>query len=334
MGLALAYALGLLLSVMGSGSEIAFSGASRIAAYARMRRGSRMARLAVRIMSHPRYFLSTTLVATNVGNVLASTVSASVGSRMGFRGGDSVAVGITTVLILVVGEVMPKRVFFAARNRIVDGLAPVLAVVRYLLYPVIIAAEGISRLITGGGGPSRFFESREEVRGMLAASGGARGEEASRMLEMATDTVYEHMMPLDEIPSIRTDQSWSHLQKRARECQSPFLLVYESDGRSILGYVRTHQLLRLRGKRDPVTVTDPLPYFQRRTGAARAIFEMERVSSPAGVVMGRTGQPIGLLTVEAMVDAVLGGPHAGSPSVVGEIVLEENRLRVSLTDGD
>lgn len=333
MVLAVLFLLGLALSILGSGSEIAFSGASRIAAYARMRRGSSLAGMAVRIMSRPRYFLSTTLVATNVGNVLASTVGAGIGQRVGGQLAETASVVLTTAVILVAGEVMPKRLFFATRNRIVDALSPVLTALRYLLYPVIIAAEGLSRLITGGGGPSRFFESREEVRGMLAASGGVRGEEASRMLEMATDTVYEHMMPLDSAPSIRTDQSRASLHRTARESAGPFLLVYEADGRTLLGYVRTHELLRLGGRQDPLAVTDPLPYFQRRTGAARAIFEMERVSSPAGVVMGKTGQPVGLLTVDSMVDAVLGGEGPSASEPVGELVLDEEGSEVRLFDG-
>jgi CBS domain containing-hemolysin-like protein len=333
VALALLFLLGLALSILGSGSEIAFSGASRIAAYARMRRGSGLAGMAVRIMSRPRYFLSTTLVATNVGNVLASTVGAGIGREAGGRMAETVSVVLTTVIILVAGEVMPKRLFFATRNRIVDGLSPVLTALRYLLYPVIIAAEWFSGLLTGGGGPSRFFESREEVRGMLAASGGARGEEASRMLEMATDTVYEHMVPLDSAPSIRTDQSRASLQRSARESSGPFLLVYEADGKTLLGYVRTHELLRLRGRQDPLSVTDPLPYFRQGTGAARAIFEMERVSSPAGVVLGKTGQPMGLLTVDSMVDAVLGGEGPSLSEPVGELVLEKSGCRVRLFDG-
>ncbi len=333
MLLGLLFLLGLALSILGSGSEIAFSGASRIAAYSRMRRGSSLAAMAVRIMSRPRYFLSTTLVTTNVGNVLASTVGAGIGRSAGGQLAEGLSVALTTVVILVAGEVMPKRLFFATRNRIVDGLSPVLTGLRYLLYPVILAAEGLSGLITGGGGPSRFFESREEVRGMLAASGGVRGEEASRMLEMATDTVYEHMAPLDSAPSITTDQSRASLQRSARESSSPFLLVYEADGRTLVGYVRTHELLRLRGRQDPLSVTDPLPYFRRRTGAARAIFEMERVSSPAGVVMGKTGQPMGLLTVDSMVDAVLGGEGPAVSEPVGELALAESSARLRLFDG-
>jgi Mg2+/Co2+ transporter CorB len=331
--MAVLFLLGLVLSVLGSGSEIAFSGASRIAAYARMRRGSRLAGMAAGIMARPSYFLSTTLVATNVGNVLASTVGAGLGRSAGVRGAETAAVAVTTVVILVLGEVVPKRVFFAARNRIVDVLSPVLVATRYLLYPVIAAAEAFSRLLTGGGGPSRFFESREEVRGMLAASGGTRGKEASRMLEIATDTVYEHMLPLDSFPSIATDQPWSRVQRAAGDAESPFLLVYEPDGKTLLGYARTHELLRLRGKRDPMSVTDPLPYFRRGTGAARAIFEMERVSSPAGAVMGRTGQPIGILTVDAMVDAILGGGEATPSEPVGRLVLGREGCSLEARNG-
>jgi CBS domain containing-hemolysin-like protein len=119
----------------------------------------------------------------------------------------------------------------------------------------------------------------------------------------------------------------------ARKTDFPFLLFYEADGKTLLGYVRTHELLRFRGKRDPVSVTDPLPYFQRRTGAARAIFEMERISSPAGVVMGRDGQPMGLLTVDGMVDAVLGGEGPAISEAVGDLLLDESRCSLRLYDG-
>ena len=153
------------------------------------------------------------------------------------------------------------------------------------------------------------------------------------MLEIATDTVYEHMLPLESFPAISTDQPWRRLQRIASESGSPFVLVYEPDGRSLLGYARTHELLRLRGKRDPMSVTDPLPYFRRGTGAARAIFEMERVSSPAGVVMGRTGQPIGVLTGDSMVDAILGGDGRRPAEPVGHLSLGSNGCSVEPLHG-
>lgn len=314
--------LSVALCALGAGTEIAFSGASRIRAHGRaMMGGGKLSQLADRLLSRPTLYLSTTLVATNVGAVLASTIAARSARAVEGAWSEPVSVALIALILLVLGEVVPKRLFFESRDRIVDGLAPVLMVLRVVLYPVIVIAEFISGLISGGGGSSasRLFESREEVRSFLEGSGQVHGIVARRILDLAAGSVEQYMKPLDEFPSVRTGHPRGRAVAEALRSKMGFVLVYEQDGRSVLGYARTGQMLRRKDDWSIERVTESLPYFDRNTVPSRAVYEMRRDGSPVGVVLDGNGQPTGLISVENVVDALLGSSVEESPEPIGSL---------------
>jgi len=53
-------------------------------------------------------------------------------------------------------------------------------------------------------------------------------------------------------------------------------------------------------------MTEGLPYFELTAVPGRIIFELRRVKAPAGVVLGPTGQPEGIVTVDRVLDCILG----------------------------
>ncbi len=69
------FLLAVILATFSSGAETAFSAASRIRALSRLREGRKWARLSLSFIENPRKYLTTTLVGTNVGIVLASIIT-------------------------------------------------------------------------------------------------------------------------------------------------------------------------------------------------------------------------------------------------------------------
>lgn len=314
------------LSAFGSGSEIAFSGASRVRAHGRAMFRGGLSRMADRLLSKPTLYLSTTLIATNVGNVVASTIAARWARAMNTGWAEPVTVALTALVILLAGEIVPKRLFFEARDRIVDKLAPVLLAIRVILYPVILVAERLSGLISGGGGSSatRLFESREEVRSFLESSGHTHGKVAGRILDLAAGSVEQYMKPAVVFSSVKTDDSPEKAVAEALRSRRGFVLVYEQDGKSLLGYARTREMVRREEGWSVEQVTESLPYFDRNTVPSRAVYEMRRDGSPVGVVLDRRGQPAGLISVEEVVDVLLGSSVEESPEPKGSLHWGEN----------
>ncbi|MBN1434702.1 DUF21 domain-containing protein [Candidatus Fermentibacterales bacterium] len=298
------------LSAFCSGSETAFSAASRLRAYQRSREGSRGASLALRLLQNPEVFLSTTLVGTNIGVVVASSITATALTDPDRAWTEPVVVLGMAFLILILAEVLPKQTMLIAPDRSVDRLAPLVYFLRFAFFPFVLAAQRLVRLIVGIGSPPRIFESREEIRAFLLSAGGEEGETATRGLELGTATAWFHRRELSAFPSVHTGMPRASLLEECRRAGSGFLLVFESDGRTLRGYVRTVELARQTGMWRLETLVDALPYFDRKQSLASVLYELRRAHAPAGVVLGSTGQPEGIITFSTAVDALL-GPSTG-----------------------
>src|SRR5580698_10453091 len=111
--------LSLLLSFFFSGLEIAYISANKLQMHVESRKVSLTGRLFSRITNSPVRFLATLLLGNTLALVLFGVVSASVLANMlacfhfsslGILGIQSV---ITTFIILVVGDFIPKNLFRA-----------------------------------------------------------------------------------------------------------------------------------------------------------------------------------------------------------------------------
>lgn len=295
-----------LLTAFASGSETAFSSASRIRAFARAREGEPRASLTVRFMKNPERYLTATLVATNLGTVLCSNLSARMAKATGQPWVETVTAISVGLLILVFAEVVPKHAAFVFRDAIVDRLALPLSVMRAVLYPIVVVAGYLPRLLMGGRESSRFFESREEVRSYLNSEGDESARDADRVLDLGTASVERRMKALDSFPSISSDISRADAMRMAFSHKSKFILVFEPGGKTLSGMVRTSALLRHEGDWDLSRMTEGMPYFERSTVLGKALYDLRRAGAPAGVVMGPSGQPEGLIDSDIIVDAIIG----------------------------
>jgi hypothetical protein len=114
------------------------------------------------------------------------------------------------------------------------------------------------------------------------------------------------MLPVEAYASISTDIGREDAVRVALEADARFLLVMEPDGRTLVGIVRTALLLRQVGELDLSRITEGLPYFERRTVLGKVLYDLKRAGAYAGVVMGMSGQPEGIIDSGLIVDAIIG----------------------------
>ena len=100
----------LLLEGLFSGGEIALISSDTNKIRQEAEKGSRMARIALELLDKPEWFLSTTLTGTNLCAVTnTALVTAFFISRFGTDQGELIAIVIMIPLILIMGEMAPKR---------------------------------------------------------------------------------------------------------------------------------------------------------------------------------------------------------------------------------
>lgn len=302
----LAFLAALALAAFSGGSETAFSSAGRFAAMGRAREGSHSAALALKFMSRPESYLTTTLVGTNIGTVLCSSISTTLAARAGDPLVETLAAAATALLLLVFAESVPKQVAFAFRDGLVDRAALPLSILRVLVFPVSSVSGLFTRIVSGRAPSPRYFESREEVRSYLHGEGDEAGREAARVLNLGSAVAGDHMRGLEEFPCITPDASREVVLDLVRSTGAGFLLVLEPEDRVLRGCLKVSSVLRHEGEWNLSAMTGGMPYFDRRTVLGRVLYELRRAGAPAGAIIGGSGQPEGIIDPGSIVDTVLG----------------------------
>ena len=141
------------LSAFFSGSEIAFVTANRLKAEVRARRAGWVGTVVRDFLADPATFLTTTLVGNNVALVVYSTLmSLALEAPLEAALGGSPGLVLTAqtliaaLLVLVLGEVIPKSLLRNPTDRVLYTLAGPLKLTYWLFWPLIQLAKATSGL--------------------------------------------------------------------------------------------------------------------------------------------------------------------------------------------
>jgi putative hemolysin len=303
--------LAVALATFSSGAETAFSAASRIRAYSRLREGRKWARLSLSFIENPRRYLTTTLVGTNIGMVLASGITSRYAENTSISWLEPVLIVLLSFFMLVFAELIPKHLMLVSRESMVSNLSLPLFILRIILYPVIFIADTLSSLIVGRRGDSRVFESKSEILGLLTDSSSDAGPIAERILRMNDVRIGNVMRKLNRMPMTRPGESRELILEKLLDTGYPFVIVYEKDGETIRGYADGNSTLKSGSVLDSNGI-EGLPYFEEGDDLISVTARLRESSAPAGIVLGRRGQPAGIAILDDIIDSLLGKTGSAS----------------------
>lgn len=300
--------IGLALSALFSGTETGFYRVSRLRLQVLAGTGDWLARILAWFAERPALFISTTLVGNNLANYLVSFGAVLLLQQLASASTTTVeflATFITTPIVFIFGELIPKRLFLQAPFRLLRITGPVFSVLAIILFPISAILWVYGRLL------SLFFaapldKARSEITSRELRRIMEEGEHAGlivgiqrriarAILENGAKPVAEFMGELSAIPDVSLDVTWQHLAQRSSFKEEEFALVCEStgDGR-YRGYVCLAELFL-----NPET---PVRAFVRPIFRVRAderlvsvLQELFQKREPLALVVNTKGQPVGLL---------------------------------------
>ena len=151
--------ISLLCSAFAAGSEIAFLSSNKLRIELERSQGSFSARLIWNFVKSPSHFIATMLLANNVALVVygmfmteriltESTVASFLPASLHSKGSVLVIqTFLSTMIILVAAEFIPKVIFRINPNAILNWLALPIRGIYLLLYPVVWTIIGLSRFL-------------------------------------------------------------------------------------------------------------------------------------------------------------------------------------------
>jgi putative hemolysin len=252
----------------------------------------------------------------------------------------SVIIGIT-VLEVVVGELVPKSIALRSAERYALTMGPVLRVMASVVKPAVWALTGMSNLVLKlFGDKTSFTETRlspEELQELVdeATRTGSldakAGEIASRAIEFRDLRAADVMVPRGRIVSVPRGFSEVELARALSERRYARLPVYEGSPDNIVGYVAVKDLYARSvsaqtDAREPHReVVRPVKFVPESLPAATLLKQMQRERAPIAIVVDESGGVSGLVSVEDLLEEIVGELSSEQDGPARELSLDADR---------
>jgi putative hemolysin len=360
-----------------AGAEIAIIALRKTRLAQLVEEGRAAARAVQKLRDEPERFLATVQIGiTVVGATAAAFGGASVARRLAplIAGvgplepwADQLALGVVVAAVsflsLVLGELVPKSIALRASERYALLVARPLLGLSTVARPIVWLLTHASNLVLRPlGDRTTFSESRlsvEEIEqlvdeaGKVGALDAPTAEIASRALAFRDLTAGDVMVPRSRIVALPRDAPPEELKRLLLEEGRSRMPVYDETLDDIVGYVMAKDLAVMAWERHLIVLDDllrPAHFVPATARAVQVLREMQRRRTQLAVVVDEHGGVAGLLTLEDLVEELVGDilgeqeqPEAlfqrepgGSALVRGDAPLREvNRaLDLDLPEGE
>ena len=323
-----------------SSSETALTALGEARVRALIDSGGRRARLLRLWQKHPDRILSALLLGNTLVNVGMGSLTALIADEMGASHALALLTGLTTVIILLFGEITPKT--FAKRHA--SGFAvfiiPLVALVYWILYPLAWLFVQLPRALARATGsaetPPESVTSQElEYLIEMGAKHGSidkvREQLLSSVLAFTEVLVKEIMIPRTQVVALEETASYDEALKLVTESELSRIPVYRNSLDEIIGVLYVKSLLA-DVKKGIAPGQFSLPKYLRKPffvpeamKVSRLLTEMQKRRTHLATVVDEFGGTSGIVTLEYVVEEIVGEIHDESD-------IEDKKLKV-LSDG-
>lgn len=317
---------------------------------ARGKRGEKVAGLA----RNPNTFLSAVQIGVTVAGFAsaaygATSIAPSVAPLIESWGADpglalTIATLILTLLIaylsLVLGELVPKRLAIQRNAQFAYVVAPVLDGFAKVMRPVIwllsVSTNALVRLL--GGDPHKTGEelTDEEVRDIVASHEGLP-EDERRILEdvlsLRERQLSEVMRPRPDVTSLDDSATIGEAISAVHELPFSRYPVADTSIDDIVGFVHVRDLFEAAADAAaPLSsIVRPIPYFPSTARVLPTLTKMRAEGHQIAVVVDEYGGTDGIVTLEDLVEEVVGeifDEYDDAVAPVGDREIIDGRLNL------
>ena len=316
----------LFFSALFSGLEIAFVSADRLRFEMDVERHTFSSKLLERFFRNPNIYISTMLVGNNIALVLYSTMMARLIEMLlpaGFISDDFLLIVletlVSTAIVIVVGEFVPKTLFRTNPNGKLNILAFPIYLIYIILYPISLFTTWISRILLRLLGVKIDKENTAKAFSKVDldyfVQSGLSGTEDDNqpdsevrifqnVLDFSNVKTRDCMVPRNEVCAVEKGVSWNALRERFIETGYSKILVYEGDMDHIVGYIHSSELFR--HKSDWPDHIQTVPFVPETLAAQKLMKQLLARKKSLAVVVDEFGGTSGIVSLEDIIEEILG----------------------------
>lgn len=331
----------LALSSFFSGSETAFSSLNKIRLKNYSDEGNQKAKRALKISEDFDKVLSTILVGNNVVNMASASLATVLATALFGASGAAIATICMTILVLIFGEILPKSLAKENSESMAMAFGGLLSVFMKLLSPIVflfVKLKDLSMHLIHHG-QSQPTVTEEELKYIVDSieQEGVLEEQESDLVRSALDfdeiMVQEILTPRVDLTAISADVSLQEALKTVLETNYSRIPVYRGTIDNIIGVLQVRDLLEAvvssNETRLSHLVSDCI-YIHKTMRISKLLTELKAQKMHLAVVTDDYGGTMGIVTMEDVLEQLVGEIWDESDEVVNELVKTgENMYLVS-----
>lgn len=302
-----------------------------------IRKGNKSAKLTSHLLGKVDKLLGSILLGNTLLNVAAAGVTNIIVLRLFGQNDWAILIGTLTVTfaLLIFSEIMPKIIAASYPERIALPASYLLAPLITLFHPVVSVASAIVKgvlwvfRIKIQTDQSKQKVTLEELRGLVLDAEHFLPRKHQKMLLNLVDleriTVNDVMVPRNQIEGLNINADSTHLRQQIVTCHHTLLPVYADTPSNIIGILHI--------KRAPALLQEPEldvehlrellyePYFiPSDTPLLKQLQQFQERHTRLGLVVDEYGELLGLVTLENILEEIVGEFTTQSPAQTGKFL--------------
>ncbi|MBC8266008.1 MAG: HlyC/CorC family transporter [Flavobacteriales bacterium] len=308
------------MSAFFSGMEIAFVSANKLKLELDKKSEGFTSRIISIFAKRESHFIVTMLIGNNIALVVYGVLMADIleNNLNQFISSTFILIIvqtiISTLIILVVAEFIPKVIFRVNSNRTLKFFSLPLLFVYTILYPFILLMIALSRWILKGlfkveiSENQRLFD-RVDLDAYLSLLNTNKDENIEvemlqNALELTSIKARECMVPRTEIVALELETSITQLKEKFIQSKLSKILIYKGDIDNIIGYV--HSLDLFKKPKRIKSILMPIPIVTETISASDLLELFITQHRAVAVVVDEYGGTSGMVTVEDVTEEIVG----------------------------
>ena len=314
----------LVVLLLGSGffsaSETSLMSLSKIRIRYMEEEGVKGAKLVSSLIEKSSDLLSSILVGNNVVNIAATSVSTSLFINIFGDGGVAIATAVMTVLVLIFGEITPKTIAANSPEKIAVIVSKPISIIMKITKPIVWVFNLLTGIIFKIMGIEndgvKPFITEEELKAMVNVSheeGVLEIEEReiiNNVFQFGDMQAKEAMIQRLDMIAVNIEDSYDEIIELFKSEKLSRLPVYQESIDDIVGILNIKDIIFLSD--------EEIQNFNIKNYVREAFFtyefkkitqlleEMKKEKSQMAIVVDEYGGTAGLLTIEDLVEVIVG----------------------------
>lgn len=305
-----------------SGYEIGFVSANRLSLELKKKQGTRSGKIIARFLEEPTQFIGTCLVGLNISLVVFGILFEEVLDLLIWDhfqlGNYAILLGntiLSTLVILLIGELGPKAIFKARAASMINTFAPIAHFFHILFRPLTLLLVNLAQWVLRHLFQVRLVNKKEAFTKVDLAHFVQQSKDQKEQQELNTDLfenalslpdikIRECLVPRTEIVGVDMHTTIESLTELFMETKLSKLIIYDDTLDNIVGYV--HQLDLFKKPDTIASIIHSIPLVPESMNAADLINLFSKKRKSIAWVVDEFGGTAGIVTMEDVLEEIFG----------------------------